>query len=503
MSVIRRVSKILDEFGRPFVREIATERLSAYDLAKTTSENRRHWRMADDLSARAANSPEVRRTLRNRSRSECDNDPYYHGLARDFSKDLFGTGPRLQCQLIDEDALNLSIEQKFGSWCNAIGLVSDLLVAGISKIIVGEPFAIIRTAEVKGEPVPLTVQWLEADHCTTPLNSVPKDQSRWVDGIELDDLGKPRYYHFLKRHPGDADVYDQEFEKVPADLVLHWFHRSRIGQYRGVPECTSSISTGAQRRRWNQATLTAAELAADFAVLITSDLPPGYEEDDLPSPFETLNINRGMITTLPAGGDAKQMRSEHPGAEYTPFKHEQLKEMGRPIGAPYSITGLDGSEHNYSSLRYERELYNSTLTVERNGCRTAILDRIFQAWYAIARIIPGYLADTSTDLPELVPFAWYWPGFAAIDPLKEAAADTERLTNGTTTLQEIYASYGQDYIAALTQRARELTLMKQLGLPLPAWAGAAPMPAPASDKQQRFDDQQAKLRLALLTTEAS
>jgi len=41
-----------------------------YDAAATTDENRRHWRNADDLSANAANSAEVRRLLRIRCRYE-------------------------------------------------------------------------------------------------------------------------------------------------------------------------------------------------------------------------------------------------------------------------------------------------------------------------------------------------------------------------------------------------------------------------------------------------
>ncbi len=498
-----RLSKIVDEFGKPFVVDRQPKLSSKYDAAQTSDENRRHWAQADALGARAANSPGVRRTLRNRSRYERDNDPIYGGLVRTIPGDMIGTGPTLQCRL-DNDKINHSIEQKYGEWVDAIGFVTNLLIAGETKIVDGEPFGIIRTADIPGEPVPLDVQWVEPEQCATPGMAMPKDITRWVDGIDLDERGKPLRYHILREHPGDGLTLTQDFEKVPADQVLHWFRRSRHGQYRGIPECTAGLPIGAQRRRWAMATLTAAELAADFAVLVTSNLPPGYEEEDLPAPFETLEIDRGMITTLPAGGDAKQMRSEHPGEQYVSFKHEQLKEMGRPVGAPYSVVGLDGSEHNYSSLRYEREIYHSALTVERDGCRRAVLDRVFRAWYAIARLIPGYLAPSQDDLPEKIAFGWYWPGFAAIDPLKEAAADTERLTNGTTTLQEIFAGYGQDYITFLKQRSREITMMRELGLPLPKWADPAAGTSAAvggqnQNQNQPQDDQNAQLRLALLT----
>ncbi len=505
----QRVSKILDEYGKPIVVEQRPK--SQYDLARTTDENKKHFRQADFLSARYANSPGIRRTLRSRSRYERDNDPYYAGLVRTIPTDMFGTGPRLQCLLEDQDDLNSSIESKFMEWVDATNFVGDLLVAGETKIVDGEPFGIIRAAEVD-HPVGLLVQWVESEQCTTPANGIPKNEKNWVDGIDLDDLGRPLTYHFLREHPNDMVAgtgigigtdglvgvgMPADYERVPADIVLHWFRRGRAGQYRGIPECVSSVGLGAQRRRWSMATLTAAEIAANFAVLVTSNLPPGYTEESLPEPFETLAIERGMITTLPAGGDAHQMKSEHPSAEYSPFKHEMLKEMGRPVGAPYSVTGMDGSEHNYSSLRYERELYHSALTVERDGCRRAVLDRVFRAWYTIARMIPGYLSSMPGELPESIPFGWYWPGFAAIDPVKEAVADTERLENGTTTLKEVYASYGQDHIVQLKQRAREINLMKELGIPLPKWADPAAGTTPSPNAQQRSADQSTARILAI------
>ena len=45
-----------------------------YDSALTSDNNRRHWANADGLSANAANSPEVRRILRNRARYEVANN---------------------------------------------------------------------------------------------------------------------------------------------------------------------------------------------------------------------------------------------------------------------------------------------------------------------------------------------------------------------------------------------------------------------------------------------
>lgn len=505
----RRLSKLVDEYGQPFVVDVPRP-VSRYDAAQTSDENRRHWREADALSARQANNPQVRHTLINRSQYESDNDPYYGGMIRTISADLFGTGPLLQSQIVDKDELNFRIEAKFNEHAEAIGLLQKLIISGEAKIRHGETFGIMRQAEVEGGEtftdrktvVPLDIQFIEAVQCATPAKAIPKNIGTWVDGIELDNIGRPVAYHILREHPGDSFAFTMDFERVPADLVLHWFRRSRHGQYRGIPECTASLPLGAQRRRWAMATLTASEIAADFAVLITSKLPQDFADEDLPSAWETMELNRGMMTTLPAGGDAHQMRSEHPGSEYSPFKHELLKEMGRPVGAPYSITGMDGSQHNYSSLRYEREVYHSAQRVERNSCRFFVLDPFVKAWYAMAKLIPGYLADDISTLPDVLPFGWHWPGFPAIDPVKEAVADTEALSNGTTTLQETLAEQGKDWRVVLAQRAREINEMRRLGLPLPVWAdpaaGKSPAAAP-SDAQPASgqQDQRTALRLAL------
>ncbi|HUW30645.1 MAG TPA: hypothetical protein VM223_03465, partial [Planctomycetota bacterium] len=60
----------------PIVRSGPPAIRGSYDAAQTTDENRRHWANADALSASAANSLDVRRTVRNRARYEVANNCY-------------------------------------------------------------------------------------------------------------------------------------------------------------------------------------------------------------------------------------------------------------------------------------------------------------------------------------------------------------------------------------------------------------------------------------------
>ena len=63
-------------------------------------------------------------------------------------------------------------------------------------------------------------------------------------------------------------------------------------------------------------------------------------------------------------------------------------------------------------------------------------------------------------------FTWFWDGFPHVDPGKEATAQEKRLANNTTTLAAECAKDGRDYMSVLHQRAKEIKLMKELGIPI-------------------------------------
>jgi capsid protein len=128
--------------NRP-VRGRAVRALRArYDAAVTNDDNRRHWANADGLSANAANSAEVRRVLRNRSRYEVANNSYARGIVLTLANDVIGTGPRLQ--LLTEDAeANRQIERTFNRWSKAVGLAEKLRTMRMARAQEGEAFVIL------------------------------------------------------------------------------------------------------------------------------------------------------------------------------------------------------------------------------------------------------------------------------------------------------------------------------------------------------------------------
>jgi len=99
----------------------STQRMirARYDAAQTTDLNRRHWSMADALSADAAANPQVRRTLRNRARYEIGNNCYAMGIGLTVANDVVGVGPTLQMDTGDL-AANSAIEALWCEWCRAV-----------------------------------------------------------------------------------------------------------------------------------------------------------------------------------------------------------------------------------------------------------------------------------------------------------------------------------------------------------------------------------------------
>ena len=437
-----------------------------YDAAATTAENRRHWANADLLSANAANSPEVRKILRARARYEVANNSYAFGIVNTLANDCVGTGPRLQLLTSDSQA-NQRIEGLFGQWAKRIRLAEKLRTMRIARVQDGEAFALMVTNPALPTPVKLDLRLIEADQVTTPdlnwqaLNS--DSPYGLVDGIVFDQLGNPVEYHILRIHPGETtQQWMHEYDRVPAEQVIHWFRPFRPGQVRGIPEITPALPLFAQLRRYTLAVIAAAETAADFAAVIYTDAPPAGETADV-EPMDLVELERRMATVLPGGWKLGQIQAQQPSTTYAEFKKEILNEIARCLNVPFNVAAGNSSGYNYASGRLDHQTYYKSLRVDQADLENVVLERVLTAWLDEAVLVPGLLPEGLGPF-QVWPHQWFWPGQEHVDPLKEATAQATRLAAHTTTLAYEYARQGRDWEEALRQRARELALMRELGL---------------------------------------
>jgi len=481
-------------------RPIALSRLRAvplrrvrgrFDSAATTEDNRRHWANADALSADAAASVAVRRTLRNRARYEVANNSYARGIVLTLANDTIGTGPRLQ-MLTDSDEANDELEHEFDRWAREVNLAEKLRTMRMARAQDGEAFAILVNNPVLDHAVKLDLRLIEADHVTSP-DTYLLDR-REVDGIILDGFGNPVAYHVLKNHPGaNAFPFYDEYRTVPASHVIHVFRQDRPGQHRGIPEITPALPLFAQLRRFTLAVLGAAEAAADFAGILYTDAPANGEAEQV-EPMDLVELERNMLLTMPGGWKMSQVEPMQPATTYAEFKKEILNEIARCLNMPFNIAAGNSSGYNYASGRLDHQTYYKSIRVDQEFTANRVLDRILRAWlweYALEMGLAAmawvlrqsyssacnlFAADcfspeilsfgypSTPQAPGLPPHQWFWDGIEHVDPSKEAKAQETRLKNHTTTLAIEYARQGRDWEMEIRQRAREKSLMQSLGL---------------------------------------
>lgn len=430
---------------------------SRFDVAETSDNNRRHWSLVDSASPDSEANASTRETLRRRSRYEVLNNSYARGVVDMIANDTIGTGPRLQMHLEDE-SLNSEIERDFDRWAKEINLADTLRLMRRERLVNGETFAIIGTNPMLRSPVKIKIDVVEPDMVCGDTGQMELEEL-FVDGISFDRYGNPKSYRIHRFTPGSDN--DDEYTVIRAEFVIHEFRRHRAGLHRGIPEITSALPLFAQLRRYSLATLSAAESAADYAAVCYTDSPADGESDTI-EPLESVPLERNMMLTLPAGWKLGQLDPKHPTSNHSEFVKCILSEIARSVCATYGTLAGDFSGFNYASGRLDNQVYQKSIIVDRSNWERNVLDRILYAWLREWALVNS--RTISDDDVEYYDHEWFWDGFMHVDPTKEAEAQAKRLESGTTTLADEYARMGFDYEVKLRQRAKELELMRELGI---------------------------------------
>lgn len=436
---------------------------ASFDAARTTNENRRHWQDADHLSADAALSPEVRHRLRIRTRHECTNNPVAAGIIDTLVNDVVASGPQLQMQTDDEE-VNDAVESGWESWGEEIDLPEKLRVIEKSKLESGEVFGVLVRNDQLEHPVKLDLRLIEADQVATPSPRMLDPMT--VDGLQFDAFGNVTGYHVLKFHPGSVmNVLQREYDTFPARDVIHYFRTMRPSQHRGYPELAPSLGMLAFLRRYQLASIRAAEAVAELgAIVLETELPPDIDSD-LPTPLSTIDLERGMITTLPFGTKASQMRPEQPASTHDMVERSLIRLVARPFSMPLNVALCDSSGYNYASGRLDHQTYDRGIQVRQESMGRKVCTRIFRAFHSEAVLVDGYLPQRARSLTNRRPaHIWMWQGRDHVDPEKEANAFRTLLDAKAISLAEYFASKRKDWARILRQIAREEKYMASLGL---------------------------------------
>ena len=442
--------------------------------------------------------------LRARSRSLCMNDPNAIAILNTKVTNAVGTGlvPQSQPDYVvlgwDEDTAAewaQMVEREFALWAESTDCDSaramdfyglqDLVMR--STFMSGDCFTLFRD-RADNEVYNLTVRIVEADRCSNPQDAF--DTAILAGGIERDNYGAPKAYHFREAHPGTMFYDDKKlnvWKRIPAKgarsgrrLVLHHMFVERPDQPRGVPMLAPIIECLNQLKQYSQAELSAAVVGAMTSVFIESDGTNGNmdkpwegtpEEENALVDDKELALGAGTVITLADGEKAHLIDPTHPNTAYKEFWEAVLIQASAALELPYEVV-LKKFNSNYSASR------GALLEAWRHFFRlrswqvSGFCNPVWSEWMAEAVAIgripaPGYF-DDPIKRQAYLRCAWIGKGMGHIQPAQEAAAAENRLRIGMTTLAEETAAYsGNDFLQNHAQikyedkKRKELTQSEQ------------------------------------------
>lgn len=315
-------------------------------------------------------------------------------------------------------------------------------------------------------------------------------QTNVVGGVEfVQSDGRPVAFHFQSGKPN-------EFVRINARDIVYSRRTTEAGLTRGLAAFSTTARALDQIDGLIEAVICAAEMAAMLALLIKSNNPAG-ELGALRGTTQTASgtqknfkLEPAMVKFLQAGEDVTQVTPNQPSQNLNEFLTTMFRRIGLEFGLPLELVTLDFSRTNYSSARASLlQAYRTFRAIQK--AMIAAFKRVYR--WRISKFI------NEDGLPAR-PDAWKCraipPGWAWVDPTKEAQSNLIGLDGGWTTLADICASQGRDFTDVLRQRQRELQALDKAGVPTsrsnmtrdPESTPSGQFPTPAGEDEETDEE---------------
>lgn len=186
----------------------------------------------------------------------------------------FAVGPTgLRCiPNSSDEKWNESRNVSFESWAESPDVGSRLCLQEITIQWAGclfddGEFFVLKTQDAKGKPA---IQTIEAHRCVTPPTMKDYRGFAFVDGIAVDENGKPQFYCFKTNAVGTDIPTQDEYKFYRASEVIHKFKHRRVGQIRGIPEGYSCMNTLHDFDDLQKLEMQCAKIASEIATVETN-----------------------------------------------------------------------------------------------------------------------------------------------------------------------------------------------------------------------------------------
>lgn len=346
--------------------------------------------------------------------------------------------------------------QKFADLSSRLSFGTLQGIIARSLFIDGEVFVLLTRGETNNP----RIQLIEAHRVQTPPTMV--EGKGIVDGIEIDDRGRPIAYHIATEEAGGKMGYS----RAEAQFVVHIFEPGRPGQYRGLPALYPVMNDLHDLDDLQVFEMQAAKQAAEVTNVIktaTGDV----SDDDLIRGTVTgsdgteradyyRDVFGGQAKVLKHGDEFSQFRVERPSAATSGYWDYLTAKVCAGVGIPKEIV-LPSSMQG-TSMRSVLDIANAFFR-SRSAVIADHLRRIYEYVIEVGLQIDPALRPPPPD--------WYRSTFRAprsinVDVGRNSAAAVAEFKTGMRTLQSIYAETGEDWREQLRQKAAEIAYAQQL-----------------------------------------
>ena len=394
------------------------------------------------------------------ARDLADNFPPVRSLLLKFSTYVSG---RLayQARTGDRD-IDEQVERYWREWCRDCDFlrrhdfVTLLQLAVMAMLRDGDcGFAIVRDGE------DLRLQSVEADRIGSPYNRTI-DSDTYIGGINLDEYGRPVSYQVFVRNISNQYI---EPTDIPASEFIHLFDATRLDEYRGRSAFATALNATRDLQEALKAEISAIKFASYQTGVIVSENGGADASDyfsssgvnDLGQRAKLENVDPGTMNYLSPGEKIEMFKSDRPGGAFGEFVRLVQSHICMSVGLPYGFA-FDADKSG-PMARMEAEMAERTFARWRRLLESQFLDRIKNS-VLLDAASRGLIPDSEY----LLDGRWGWPKKASIDYGREARADIDLWKAGLKTAAQIYTEQGEDYEEAFRSRAKEASLIKDLGI---------------------------------------
>jgi lambda family phage portal protein len=366
-----------------------------------------------------------------------------------------------------------TVAEYFHAWCkkaDVTGRHSFRQLVGMAlqmRPVDGDcGFAIRKTADG------IRLQLVPADLIGNPNEVTNAEQ--YIDGIVLDEFGKPVAYRVFQRERSGAYVNPED---VPARAFCHYFDPFRADQYRGVTEFHAVINTARMLKGILDAEQVGVRFASQQAALVFNERGSASPRQAFSAaPSITLENGQqrkdelsdvGMIKYFNTSDKVEVMPSR-PSSAFTGFVEHLMDEIAMGLGLPAGVLfGTQG--YKGPNVRAEFAQADRVWDRHRGVLSDKVLDPIKNDVILIAIANGEIPAPPAKDgetavqaLRRALRGEWRWPARMSIDVGRESAANLNENRQGIKSGQQIAAENGYDYEDTLEQLAIEAAKVSEL-----------------------------------------